>query len=354
VTVRVEHGDCLEVLPQLAAEGVVVDAIVTDPPYHLQALAKRFGKPSSAPAQYGRDGAMARLSGGFMGLGWDGGDVAFRPETWAAAASVLRPGGILLAFGGSRTYHRLASAIEDAGFVIQDQIMWLYGSGFPKRRDMLKPAHEPVVMAYKPGSARTLAIEECRIGTDRTLKARSVHDFGRINDDSWQPKAGENGSPAGRYPANVIHDGSEEVLDAFAAYGERASGNMRPATRRSRSAGTVYGKMSPVTAGATHGDSGSIARFFYQAKADAGDRNGSRHPTVKPLALIRYLVRLVTPPGGTVLDLFAGTGTTGEAAEREGRDAILIEREAEYIADINRRLDRIRGADTPLFAGATA
>jgi site-specific DNA-methyltransferase (adenine-specific) len=109
---------------------------------------------------------MKRLSKGFMGKTWDGGDIAFRPETWVTVSSIMRPGAFLVVFGGTRTYHRMACAIEDAGFVIQDCIMWLYGSGFPKRRDMLKPAYEPIVLAYKPGGKRTMQVDECRIGTD--------------------------------------------------------------------------------------------------------------------------------------------------------------------------------------------
>jgi site-specific DNA-methyltransferase (adenine-specific) len=136
MSVRIEHGDCLEVLPRLAAEGVRADACVTDPPYHLTSIVKRFGKPNAKPT---RDGDVyARSSAGFMGKAWDGGDVAFRPETWAAVGACLKPGAHLLAFGGTRTFHRTACAIEDAGFEIRDCVMWLYGSGFPKSHDVAK------------------------------------------------------------------------------------------------------------------------------------------------------------------------------------------------------------------------
>jgi site-specific DNA-methyltransferase (adenine-specific) len=157
-------SDALEAIPKLVEKGVLVDSVVTDPPYHLTATVKRFGNNESAPAQFGKDGAMKRLSKGFMGKTWDGGDIAFRPETWVTISSIMRPGAFLVVFGGTRTYHRMACAIEDAGFVIQDCIMWLYGSGFPKRRDMLKPAYEPIVLAYKPGGKRTMQVDECRIG----------------------------------------------------------------------------------------------------------------------------------------------------------------------------------------------
>ena len=150
------NGDCIEQMQKLIDDGVQVDSIVTDPPYHLTSIVKRFGKEGSAPAQEGTDGAFARASKGFMGKEWDGGDIAFRPETWELALKLLKPGGYILAFSASRNYHRMAVAIEDAGFEIRDQMMWLYGSGFPKSLNLgngwgtaLKPAHEPIVMARK-------------------------------------------------------------------------------------------------------------------------------------------------------------------------------------------------------------
>lgn len=161
--ISLHHGDCREIIPTL---GVMVDAVVTDPPYHLLPTLTRFGAADSAPAQHGRDGAMARLSGGFMGQQWDGGDIAFRPETWATVATILRPGAFLVAFGGTRSSHRMISAIEDAGFIIQDKLLWMFATGFPKRKDMLKPAYEDICLAYKPGGKRTMQIDECRIPTD--------------------------------------------------------------------------------------------------------------------------------------------------------------------------------------------
>ena len=178
MTVRVEHGDCLNVIPRLAAEGVVVDAIVTDPPYDLVAMTKRFGGRQKAA----KSPDHQRFAKGFMGKTWDGTGVAFRPETWRALATILRPGGFLLAFGGTRTSHRMISAIEDAGFIIQDKIFWCFGSGFPKRRDMLKPAYEDICVAYKPGGKRTLQVDECRIlaadrhQAERVVEARHRHE----------------------------------------------------------------------------------------------------------------------------------------------------------------------------------
>ena len=134
--IDLRQGDCIEVLRTLPDNSV--DSVVCDPPYHLTSIVKRFGKEGSAPAQFGTDGAFARASKGFMGKEWDGGDIAFRTDVWKECLRVLKPGGHLLAFGGSRTYHRLAVAVEDAGFEIRDQIMWVYGSGFPKSHNIGK------------------------------------------------------------------------------------------------------------------------------------------------------------------------------------------------------------------------
>lgn len=348
MTARIEAGSSLDAIPRLVDEGVVVDSVVTDPPYHLTARTSRFGKVGSAPPQYGKDGAMGRLSKGFMGKTWDGGDIAFRPETWATVSTIMRPGAFLLVFGGTRTYHRMTCAIEDAGFVIQDCIMWLYGTGFPKRRDMLKPAYEPIVVAYKPGGDRTMQIDECRIG----VEAVSTHSRG--SNEAWPGRPGErtveesgrhtpqNGvdrsMKEGRWPANICHDGSDEVISAF-PYSKTSKRN--PKLDIGRTYQSVYGKPSgkQYTENNTHGDEGSAARFFWSPKAGKKDRAGSRHPTVKPITLLDWLVPLVTPIGGTVLDPFAGTGTTGVAAENQGRNSILIEREPEYLSDIRRRFE---------------
>jgi site-specific DNA-methyltransferase (adenine-specific) len=201
-------GDCIEVLKTL--EDNSVDSIVTDPPYHLTSIVKRFGKEGSAPAKFGTDGAFARASKGFMGKEWDGGDIAFRTDVWSECLRVLKPGGHLLSFGGSRTYHRMAVAIEDAGFEIRDQIMWVYASGFPKSHNIgkaidkmdvdnewegwgtaLKPAHEPICMARKPLSEKTIA--------ENVLK----HGTGGINIDDCRIGSDEE---LGRFPANIIFD----------------------------------------------------------------------------------------------------------------------------------------------------
>ncbi len=339
MSVTVLHGDCLEILPKL---GVVVDAVVCDPPYHLISLHTRA---ANATANGPFSAAHRRLATGFMGQQWDGGDIAFRPETWATIASVMRPGAFLLAFGGTRTYHRMVCAIEDAGFVIQDTIAWLYGSGFPKRRDMLKPAFEPIVLAYKAGGKRTLQVDECRVGVEIPQALGGLHRGTGFTVGRYTGEHVHDETPKARWPANVCHDGSEEVTEGFpradmrsrppGSVVKRESGNDGYGNRsscygaESRPAGTVM---------TTYGADGSAARFFYSSKANAQDRWGSRHPTVKPVELMKWLVPLVTPPGGLVLDPFAGSGTTGIAALATGRECILIEREDNWYADIKERL----------------
>lgn len=377
--VRVIHADSREALGEFADASI--DSCVTDPPYALVSIGKRFGADNAAPCKEGKTGAYARASKGFMGKRWDTGETAFDPSFWAQVLRVLKPGSHLIAFGGTRTYHRLACAIEDAGFVVRDAIMWHYGSGFPKSHSLtgkvdgfdgwgtaLKPATEIIVLARKPligtvaanvmkHGTGALNIDGCRIEAADEPPAfthrqeDSVNCYG--NGKNGSNRTGET-TGKGRWPANVIHDGSEEVLRHFP---ETQSGS--GAVKRESAQGyraNAYGAESR-TAGTpmiSHADGGSAARFFYTAKADADDRLGSKHPTVKPVDLMAYLCRLITPPGGTVLDPFAGSGTTGMACMREGFNAILIEREAEYIADIHRRLAHVKGADTPLFAGSAA
>lgn len=425
--VTLHCGDMLSVLPTLAENSV--DSVVTDAPYHLTSIVKRFGADGAAPAKSGKTGAFARASAGFMGKQWDGGDIAFQPETWAHVLRVLKPGGYIIAFSSSRTYQHMAVAIERAGFITHpligrlfDQggdiaafldsltpaqleafclildrndpvaglLAYIFGSGFPKatrlnacaldgpfaRLDVekyrygaqaLKPALEPIYMGQKPFSEETgtenvlrhgtgaLNIEACRVGGDEQLRAGAgrLWSHGRDGEASsvrrYQDRGGTNfaplpgprgGAPEGRWPANLIHDGSEEVVSAF-PQSDGAQGDVRGTEPSEPLGANTYGRMAGRAAQAARGDAGSAARFFYAAKADGDDRIGSRHPTVKPLDLIQYLVRLVTPPKGVVLDCFAGTGTTGEAAYREGMRAILIEREAEYCADIRRRMGLI-------------
>ena len=370
------HGDCRTMLKQLPDASV--DSIVTDPPYEL----------------------------GFMGKSWDSTGVAYDVSVWQECLRVLKPGGHLLAFGGSRTYHRLAVAIEDAGFQIRDQIMWVYGSGFPKSLNIskaidkaagverevtglrkvspsdlgqnsgwnaldtssgeykytssatdeakqwdgwgtaLKPAHEPIVMARKPleGTVANnvlthgtggINIDGCRVEAQDSFgggtKGTSGFAAGYEN-DGWVA-----GSSLGRFPANFIHDGSEEVLALF----PDSKGGAYPA-KRGQAVNTAFASGQETEGGfRAMGDSGSAARFFYCAKANKTERNAgvtNSHPTVKPIDLMRYLVRLVTPPNGVVLDPFAGSGSTLVAATMEKFDCIGIEMTDEYLPIIEARV----------------
>ena len=357
------NGCCRREMKKLQRQKIMVDAIVTDPPYHLTSIVERFGKEGSAPAQFGTDGAFKRASTGFMGKEWDGGDIAFDPMTWSLCLGLLKPGGHLIAFSASRNYHRMAVAIEDAGFEIRDQIMWIYGSGFPKSHNIgkqvdkiqgnereivgkgkpmsslgvlhddswesdsnynetkgdtewegwgtaLKPAHEPIVLARKPISEKSIAdnvlewrtgainIDGCRIESDdvsvdrKKVVRKSRSDEGVwTNENSGMKAEGSefaDADPRGRFPSNLIHNGIDT----------------------------------------------DWARYFYCPKVSKTERNNSAlqntHPTVKPIELMKYLCRLVTPKGGTVLDPFMGSGSTGMAAKDEGFDFIGIEKEREY------------------------
>ena len=434
------NGDCIEEMQKLIDDGVQVDSVVTDPPYHLTSIVKRFGKEDSAPAQFGTDGAYARASKGFMGKEWDGGDIAFRPETWELALKLLKPGGHLLAFSASRNYHRMAVAIEDAGFEIRDQMMWLYGSGFPKSLNIgkaidkkqgnerevvgtrisafgdadssetsdgrnlwgkestkevnltkgnseyegwgtaLKPAHEPIVMARKPLSEKSIV--------DNVLK----HGTGAINIDGCRIEGND-----AKYPDTNpdFRDQGKKSKEAIGidklSFGQVSGAERKKVVRKSRSAdgvwtdgnsgmkaeGTQYADADPrgrFPANVMHdGLQTEWARFFYCPKTSKSERhsnlddhetsvgaNGNKwtdqdyrkgdtkptterkntHPTVKPVDLMRYLCRMVTPKGGTVLDPFMGSGSTGMAAKDEGFDFIGIEKEKEYFEICESRIKR--------------
>lgn len=317
MTSTIHTGDCREVLRAMAADSI--DAVVTDPPYGLS----------------------------FMGKAWD--QSVPGPDYWREVIRVMKPGAHLLAFGGTRTYHRLVCAIEDAGFEIRDQIAWVYSTGFPKSPTLdgawqgwgaaLKPAFEPIVLARKPlagtVAANVLAhgtgamnIDGCRIAGEKPATTRgasgsngrygSIKARGRIEDDG-----------KGRWPPNLIHDGSDDAVSAFPKH---------------------------------------AARFFYCSKASTADRedwlkrsseisateSGPRrnhHTTVKPTDLMRYLCRLVTPPGGTVLDPFAGSGSTGRGAILEGFDFVGIELDHDYAEIARHRIDAVQPGLALAFAG---
>ena len=365
------HGDCLEKLKLLKENSI--DSIVTDPPYGIS----------------------------FMHAKWDY-DVP-SVEIWKECLRVLKPGGHLLSFSGSRTYHRMAVRIEDAGFEIRDQIMWVYGSGFPKSHNIgkavdklqgkdvpvykgfnvagqgiglnenknlrsdhpeyikpnydnewegwgtaLKPAHEPIVMARKPLSEKSVAenvlrwgtgginIDDSRIGTDDILgrEQKSSHEYamlqGGYNDGYW-----DNTKGLGRWPANIIFDEEAgQVLDQQSGVSTGKVGMTQQSSPNNIYNGFKSTGDTKVNDGKT--DKGGASRFYYCPKASKKDRTNdgvvnNTHATVKPTALMLYLIKLVTPVNGTVLDCFLGSGSTGKAAIRGGFDFIGIEREEEYI-----------------------
>lgn len=381
------------------------DACVTDPPYELTA-ARRTSPPPHADNPYGRHrvgvNGDSKPVGGFMGKEWDGTGIAFDVEFWREVLRVLKPGAHLLAFGGSRTSHRMVCAIEDAGFEVRDSLHWFYGQGFPKslnvgsgRGTALKPGHEPICLARKPligtvaanvaqWGTGALNIDACRIAIEGETgrwgggtRAGGFVDTGAAS-GSGQPNGKRH--DAGRWPANVLLD-PEAAAELDEQSGERgAAAPVRGSEPSAASNGLVTNARARVP-GAFHADSGGASRFFYVAKpsrkerdqgcdhlpaksggeatgrtdgsagagnprAGAGRTGGARnfHPTVKPVELMRYLVRLVTPPGGSVFDPFLGSGTTGMAAQLEGRGFLGIEREAEYMQIA---LARIAGVQIP-------
>jgi site-specific DNA-methyltransferase (adenine-specific) len=372
VSATILTGDCRDVLATLPEASF--DSCVTDPPYHLTSIVRRFSSDTAAPAKSnGATGVYARASSGFMGQKWDGGDIAFRPETWAAVFRVLKPGAHLLAFSGTRTQHRMVCAIEDAGFEIRDQIGWVYGSGFPKSHNLdgewdgwgtaLKPAWEPICVARKPlvgtVAANVLAhgtgalnIDGCRVEgvkgvpVSPSRKAAGNALSGSV-DGSLRQCTGEEGGfdpNLGRWPANLVHDGSDEVLACFPAE-TGAGGRAQGPTRRGDSGSVARGAFNGTgdASAPFYGDSGSAARFFYCAKSSKAERGeGNDHPTVKPVALMRWLVRLVTPPGGSVLDPFGGSGSTGVAVAFENFNATLIEMDPRFAEIARRRI--VQGA----------
>jgi site-specific DNA-methyltransferase (adenine-specific) len=365
MSARILIGDCRERLRELPDNSV--DSVVCDPPYHLTSIVKRFSK--AKPRNHMHDkhkgdikaGQYSRLSKGFMGQTWDGGDVAFDPETWAEVLRVLKPGGHLIAFSGTRTYHRMAVAIEDAGFEIRDQLAWIYGSGFPKSHNLgdgwgtaLKPAWEPICLCRKPLEGTNIAnmakhgvgglnIDACRIETDAAEIIEqsgeaicAAHEgYQRPGRSMFTHKPAVRGGPAneqGRWPANLCHDGSDEVVAGF------PDSDSTPFRANDVDTAMHGGGIKARSAGGFE-DSGSAARFFYCAKATTEERGeGNNHPTVKPVALMQWLVRLVTPNGGTVLDPFMGSGSTLVAADAEQFNAIGCELSPEYAAIAERRI----------------
>lgn len=341
---------------------------------------------------YYRDAAMAVKKYGST----------FSPELlhhyrWAAQVyRVLKPGAYMVAFSSTRTYHRMVCAIEDAGFEIHPMMTWVTGSGFPKAtrikadgyegqrygKQSIKPSLEPICFAQKPfseanGTANILKwgtgavnIDACRVEAD--TRPLIEPDRGRATGNTFS--GGMDGSlcgsisngttTQGRWPPNVLHDGSPEVLDEFAKYGETTSGSRKEGEHRICGSENVYREYETGLMPAINGDSGTPARFYpslpfdhqddvpfmYEPKAGPDDRMGFKHPTIKPVNLIRWLCRLITPKGGTIVDPFAGTFTTGQAALAEGFHPTGIEMDPKSFECCIKRIEHVMGADTPLFA----
>ena len=443
-TVTLYPGDNRISLQRLIDDGVRVHSVVTDPPYGLVSVQKRFGKEGSAAARTeGNDGSFARLSGGFMGKAWDGTGIERDPDFWKLIYDILLPGGYVFAFSGSRTGHWQACAMETAGFIMHPMHGWVFGSGFPKAHNASKaidkhfgaerlvigqsergsgaqpnklnnhgrgdtgigyadgsgkvfditapatpeaaqwegwaygtqtqkPALEPIYLGQKPFSEKTGAanllthgvgavnIDGCRVPVNPEADASQLRTMQRgqrtddLNGQEWGMSKGGADAPQvvraeGRHPANLILDGSPEVVAMFPD-SKGQQGDLKGHDKKRQSPNGVFGEMGAAADHQARNDSGSAARFFHQfgpdtdplfyhPKAGKLDRAGSKHPTVKPIALMQYLIRHITPPGGIVLDPFAGSGTTAEAARREGFDVILMEAEQEYVDFLNQRFN---------------
>ena len=430
---RLHNGDCLNVLKMMIEDEVFVDSIVTDPPYEL----------------------------GFMGRSWDSTGIAFQKETWELCFKVLKPGGHLLAFSGSRTYHRMAVAIEDAGFEIRDQVMWLYGSGFPKSMNVgkaldkklgneriktgekkthsnkgikqseqrtaigagafgqeveedvtvgttewegwgtaLKPAHEPLVLARKPLSEKSVVdnvlnhrtgainIDGCRVegndakypdtnpdfrdqgrqskenmgidklsfGQTENVKRKKVVRKSRdengvwTNDNSGMKAEGSeyaDADPRGRFPSNVMHDGSDSIKKLFEDKSRYFYCAKTSKAERNQGLDNFPIKNKKGGGGTSNNvwyedDVNSASGKFGSEKAPSKNV----HPTVKPIKLMKYLCRLITPKGGTVLDPFMGSGSTGMAAKEENFDFVGIEKEEEYFNIASARIESVETKST--------
>lgn len=334
-------GSNLDVLPTLPYNSI--DSIVTDPPYEL----------------------------GFMGKSWDSTGIANNVGLWRECLRVLKPGGHLLAFSGSRTYHRMTCAIEDAGFEVRDQMMWVYGSGFPKSHNIskaldkaeegkesakqwdgwgtaLKPAHEPICLARKPLEGTVaenvlkwgvggINIDACRVDAVDGVAELTHLKASSINRTSFNLRTSKSAgiTNKGRFPANLMHDGSQDVVELFP--GKEGTSAARffycpKASKSDRDDGCVeFDNVSFSMSGNDSVRTGDIGLNRLVSRKNI-------HPTVKPTELMRYLCRLITPPGGTVLDPFTGSGSTGRGAILEGFNFVGVELLAEYAAIAEARI----------------
>lgn len=426
-------GDCREVMRKMDADSI--DSIVTDPPYGLNFMGKDFDNPKMMGQAIVMHGGLQRYPKGEKRTGYANCDMLMFQEymtpIFAEALRVAKPGAHLLAFGGTRTYHRLACAIEDAGWECRDSIMWHYSTGFPKSMDVskaidkmkgverevvgesnrgcganlvkiqnhgkgdtgigimdgsgkvfnitapatpeaaawngwgtaLKPATEIIMVARKPLEGTVAAnvlkygtgainIDGCRVPTENesvsnhSRSAEAAISKGKYGNSTAQETHQTKGQQLGRFPANLIHDGSEEVLALFPE--SKGQCGAVKGTEPSEITNGIYGKYNTRLSADPRGDTGSAARFFYCAKASRKERDGSDHPTMKPIALMRYLVRLVTRKGGLVLDPFMGSGTTGIAAVQEGMRFVGIEKDEHYYEIAQSRVTKAKPIVEPI------
>jgi DNA modification methylase len=357
------------------------DSIVTDPPYEI----------------------------GFMGKSWDASGIANNPEMWSECLRVLKPGGYLLSFSATRTYHRMAVAIEDSGFEIRDMIEWVYGSGFPKSLNIhkqnglcpegwgtaLKPAHEPICMARKPLAEKTVAenvlkygtgginIDESRVESNETTGWNGLTSKEDNRTSYGMRGTGEATNSQGRFPANLIHDNSEEVRECFPETGKGGHPQKANESENNCLSGKNYARERDSR---INTDSGNASRFFksiiYQAKASKKERNAgldgfedkltqgmrsnagpalvgddesgrtttkNNHPTVKPVALMEYLIKMVTPTNGIVLDPFMGSGSTGVACVLNDFEFVGIDLDKDYCEIARARIEGVKETQTKMF-----
>ena len=378
-TGRVHCMDCLAGMKQLPDN--CIDTICTDPPYGIRFMGAAWdGKDIRRQVETqtgGRRPPSGALSAGKYDRGPSAGRAFYEWScAWATEAiRVAKPGAMLMAFGGTRTFHRLFCGIEDAGWEIRDTIIWMHGGGLTKSLNIskaidegdpaaniwdgwgtcLKPAFEPICLAMKPlegtfaENARKWGVAGLWVdggrfgkgdGGDRAGEATASKRYTKQGGTDFAQMPGpRGGSVRGRFPSNLIHDGSENVIEVFEQVGDRKVGGS-PTKRFRDKTRNVFGEFKGHDCPPGIGPSnGSASRFFYCARTSQKERGASLHPTIKPLALMRYLIRLTrTPEGGVVLDPFAGTGTTGAACYSEEREFIGYEKDKEYAAQADDRV----------------
>jgi len=386
--IKLINGDCLEVMRTMQDNSV--DSIVTDPPYGMS----KEPNITEVMTHWINGDDYVHKGSGFMGESWD--SFVPGPSIWTEALRVLKPGGYILCFASTRTQDLMGISLRFSGFEIRDTVQWMYGSGFPKSLNIgkqlpeysgygttLKPAHEPIILARKPLSEKTIVanvlkhgtgginIDGCRVGTE-SVPYFTSSDGRKFEPNKTQPERSTKlvgTHDKGRFPANLIHDGSEEVISLFPV---TKSGSIQSHHKRTTSkTKNAFSEREALPETVT-GSEGSASRFFYCAKASKADRNNgcehislkqpthgkghesgglqvsnskipnnNNHPTVKPQSLMQYLCKLITPPDGIILDPFMGSGSTGKGAKLEGFGFIGIELDPDYFKIAEARINAL-------------